>query len=557
MTPNISKSCSGFSALIQAATSQLGDVGKHATFIEANRIGTISPATILTLEGGSSSSSVSPNNHSDAAPITPLLTAIPYQETRVGNGSFSFPEVLMNLLVNQANENVVTFLPDGKYFAIRRKDFTDLILDKYFDLANFDNFLELIIKWGFVRVDGNSLVKTVGHNSSTGNNKNDIYVFRHAHFGINQRVDLNKVQFKDTEKALSQITIQKCLSDEESTKNSSFSSNISIIEAKADTQIKNNSMQQMSPCHIKQDSKDCHQRLRSSCKEVSTSISTSTQVLPDPISPFSSNYSVVQPTQLKRQSSLELRSVAQAITASKLHLRDSGTYTTITDRNTDNNTRRSQHQERRRSTASTLVEGGVKSATRSIVSDAIEALLFDESHTRDTFKRHEQELSLSSLPGVVPISQQLFSENTISGNKKNDSRKGKRKHPRNTRTNTQAPASSRSHLKNKRKPSGRGTKKTSLAPSKLQSSWEINTVCAINSSLEDASRSNNYISNNNNNSINSGGCYSSSNLRVVIPSDDVQLSWQQRYTTSMVVSPTRIMEAAALLVSQSRNRIDE
>jgi hypothetical protein len=56
-----------------------------------------------------------------------------------------------------------------------------------------------------------------------------------------------------------------------------------------------------------------------------------------------------------------------------------------------------------------LVDGAVERATQSIVTDAIETLLFDEGHTREMYLKHERELSKSSLPGIVPISKQLFS----------------------------------------------------------------------------------------------------------------------------------------------------
>jgi hypothetical protein len=58
-----------------------------------------------------------------------------------------------------------------------------------------------------------------------------------------------------------------------------------------------------------------------------------------------------------------------------------------------------------------LVDQAVDSATHTIVADAIESLLRDESHSKTTFLKHEEELSLSTLPGIVPISKQLFSPN--------------------------------------------------------------------------------------------------------------------------------------------------
>jgi len=218
--------------------------------------------------------------------------------------------------------------------------------------------------------------------------------------------------------------------------------------------------------------------------------------------------------------------------------------------NTKSDTRHSQQQERRHPTALTLVDGGVKTATQNIVTDAIEALLFDESHSRDTFMRHEMELSVSSLPGVVPISKQLFSEknegpNDTSHCSNNDGGSRKTRGSDGKKNGGKRSTLFSSSSKNARKPNGRRRKKylsTSSSSSKLQSSWEINTTCAINSSLEYASRYSN------------DGGFLSSNLRVVIPSHDSSVR-QQRYICSMVVSPAR-MEAAALLVGQSRYRND-
>ena len=56
-----------------------------------------------------------------------------------------------------------------------------------------------------------------------------------------------------------------------------------------------------------------------------------------------------------------------------------------------------------------LIDGAVEKATRAIVTDAVESRLRDESHTRETYLKHEKELSQSVIPGVIPISKQLFS----------------------------------------------------------------------------------------------------------------------------------------------------
>jgi hypothetical protein len=55
-----------------------------------------------------------------------------------------------------------------------------------------------------------------------------------------------------------------------------------------------------------------------------------------------------------------------------------------------------------------LVDEAVKKATQTIMTDAIETLLQDELHSIITYVKHERELSRSCLPGVVPLSKQLF-----------------------------------------------------------------------------------------------------------------------------------------------------
>jgi hypothetical protein len=637
MTSKMSTAYSGLSALIQAATSQLGDLGEGGEEINAMEAVTVTMDTSVEGISGSSSSRIIPttptleceyyssgvsdldldgNNTrysaaaAAAATVTPLLTSISsYQhqhqhqhhhqgitsgiDARISSSS-TFPMVLMNLLINPAYEDIVTFLPDGKYFAIRRVDFTDLLLYNNFHLISFNDFLELIIRWGFIRVNGNSINIKADNgnndnnnsndndNNNSSNNKADIYVFRHPHFGMNQPVNMNKIKVRNVDTALlPQTALQKCMREElANTSSSSYSKNDKSVK----TTNTNNSKRQLSEDYH-------HQRSRSSSSSsTNDDKSTMTPILLDPIylsSNSNENYRDQTAQQLRRRSSLELRGVAQAITASKLQLlHGCGELVKELDHGYNNDSpddssaphhrhhhhRSDQQQEKRQSTTSTnLVDGGVETATQNIVTDAIEALLFDESHTRDTFMRYEKELSVSSLPGVVPISMQLFSENnnnddgkssdTSSSSPSNNNDGGsKRKKSLGScskkKDHKSSTSSSSSKSKPKRKSNGKGRKKTSSSSSssKLQSSWEINATCVINSSLEDASRNNNIT--NADTDTDTGS--TPKKLRVVIPPNDNSSTRQQRYVGSMmVVSPAR-MEAAAALVSQSRyDRTDE
>eukprot|EP00536_Pseudo-nitzschia_multiseries_P001036 jgi/Psemu1/300479/fgenesh1_kg.13_\ len=185
----------------------------------------------------------------------------------------------------------------------------------------------------------------------------------------------------------------------------------------------------------------------------------------------------------------------------------------------------------RQSTSSSLVDGGVETATHTIVTDAIEALLFDETHTRETYNRHEKELSVSSLPGVVPISKQLFSVSDNNG-ASSDTTPNENNEGGVTTETTRNPT--------RETDTDRPTQEPSSSP------WSEGK--ANIGSLEDASKTADEKV------PSSPSLLKCGKLRVVIPrhSDEPLLQRDSVYG-SMVVSPAR-MEAAAALVSQSRIR---
>jgi len=536
MTPKMSTAYSGLSALIQAATSQLGDLAETSTS-ETNpplvSPPLLSNPTTPILEGADldlDRISSSNRNGSEAATVTPMLKSI--QHPGLGNPEkLYFPEVLMSLLANPANEDIVTFLPDGKYFAIRMLEFATGLLYKHFRLTSFEDFLVETRGWGFLRVNDNineDCNSTCGntndgnYNEASNSNSNtcnaDIYVFRHPHFEKDKPVDLSEIRFQNGDA----MTYQKheCFSLGDKSKPRA------ILRQNSNCEV-NNTKRQLSLSDTHRASADNRQRLRMESKPMSVDL--------DP-RPLTGN-SCDQPAQhLRRRSSLELRGVAQAITASKINLNNKREATKEGDCNNqdtsmiydNDNTKYPRsgpdHTSPQSALSSlSLVDGGVETATQNIVTDAIEALLFDESHTRETYNRHEKELSVSSLPGVVPISKQLFSANE------------------NNAASSNAICNNDEAIRARKKTSnGRGKKKVAKKVSQSSSSscsWVINTAI---DSLEDASR-------NNDNNSSSSSFSSNCNLRVVIPSDDI--GDQRR---SMVVSPAR-MEAAAALVSQSRN----
>jgi len=548
MTSKMSTAYSGLSALIQAATSQLGDLSETSTSETNSPEVTpvlLSNPTTPTLEGAHldlDETSLWHRNSRGVAFVTPLLTSFQDQESGNPTNLF-FPQVLMLLLANPANEDIVTFLPDGKYFAIRSLEFANELLYKHFQLTSFEAFLQETKGWGFIRVNGNinedcdstssntnngNCSESFDSNSSTSNT--DIYVFRHPHFEKNRPVDIGKIRFQNGD-------VMKCQNNECFSPGDKAKPRI-ILEQNANSKV-NNTKRQLSLSDSSREFEDNRQRLRIDSKSLSVDV--------DPF-PHSDSSCDQPAQQLRRRSSLKLRGVAQAITASKLHLKKSREVTIEDDISNQDSSMiydtdcaihfrsGSDHTlpqlERRQSTTSSLVDGGVETATQNIVTDAIEALLFDEGHTRETYHRHEKELSVSSLPGVVPISKQLFSasenNNVESTNAKSnkDEASGARKEKLNGHTRTEI--------------TKKNSQSSSSPPSSSSPSWAIQTTI---DSLEDASR---------NSSINFSSFSSHSNLRVIIPSDEGGAQQQCESTYgSMVVSPAR-MEAAAALGKFSR-----
>jgi hypothetical protein len=177
-------------------------------------------------------------------------------------------------------------------------------------------------------------------------------------------------------------------------------------QPKSDDHSTKSSKRRLSPSHVRQNTADVimkEQRPRHNSHDGTQQMEETSPVI---LATISSSQDASEFHPQPRRSSIELRGAAEAIASSKLKLRSCEI---AEDCNGNSETTRApgRRQERRISTTS-LVEGGVVAATHTIVTDAIETLLFDEKHTRETFKKHEMELSTSSLPGVIPISKQLF-----------------------------------------------------------------------------------------------------------------------------------------------------
>lgn len=418
----MSTACTGLSALIQAATSQLGLLAETAD-LESDG------SYLTTIETGYTSAGSS--EIATSPPLGPSRTPIIVPDhdssgSSNNTGKLSFPEQLMTLLMEPKNEDVVTFLPDGKYFAIRRKEFSDTLLYQHFHLTTFEEFLELIRGWGFARVNSNNNSNGENDDGSSDNAMNGdasstskaaIHVFRHPHFKRNHSVDMHKLRFGSKKHSHQAIDTARVIgavpslaaADGVHQRKASGSEPGMVEKVVSDDHSTSSSKRRLSPSHVLRDTEDVvmkEQRPRHHSRDGTPMEVTPPMIVASVSASHDSGEHHPQP----RRSSIELRGAAEAIATTKLNLgggqmqdEDQGS-NGISDMR---RTKGSRKQERRGSTAS-LVEGGVEAATHTIVTDAIETLLFDEKHTRETFKKHEKELSVSSLPGVVPISKQLF-----------------------------------------------------------------------------------------------------------------------------------------------------
>jgi hypothetical protein len=376
---------SGLSALIQAATSQLGDLADAAN----RKSSDASDLSTAFSYGDGYTSSVDGDHLASTSARTPVM--VPEDGRKQ-----SFPRLLMTHLLDPKNNDVITFLPDGKFFAIRTRKFALDLMIHAFHLSTFDEFLELIDGWGFTRIDIDSDSSMAPGEEQQEQEQDqqtppsDIQVFRHPRF---QKGDLDcsmKMRYgqNPTEARMSAIPDR---------------AKIELTLSCSDDSA--NSKRRLSPGYVRRESvtSSCSQKPRMFILEdqeilpARLSFSTSTGIAQN--GSQDSTESLIGSTSTKtarRRSSADARSLALAMTTDKLHLHGESP-----------DERDSKKQPL---SAVPLVDGAVERATHTIVTGAIETLLWDESHTRQTYLKHEQELSKSSLPGVIPISKQLFSQ---------------------------------------------------------------------------------------------------------------------------------------------------
>lgn len=392
---------SGLSALLSAVTLQLSE-SKDESKNDPSPSSTHAhnPYTPRHNDESNPSSFVVVDNKKKPNSTTPTMMP---ERHNVANPSF--PHTLMTLLIDPDNHNIITFLPDGKYFALRADTFSSTLMERYFGIDRWESFLEKLSSWGFERI---------------ATNIDGVEVFRHPMFAKGDWKRCGDIQEGPNHSQPAALSLSRPNSSSSAGYDDPTKSGERLSLATTTNNTNNESFKRrLSPAHAeKVTATTSKARIQSTeDEEMSQSNSNTTtntnplhhhhhpkndgsSSLPTTTTTSSSSDRPSSAGRRRRLSSDDCRSLAVTIATEKLKLEPED--------------KEAHHMP--------LVSQGVFGATHTIVTDAIETLLRDEDHTRETFQKHADELSKSSLPGLVPISKQLFckKEDTNKDNNNND-----------------------------------------------------------------------------------------------------------------------------------------
>ena len=338
----------GLSALLSAVTIQLND--SHEKEMGSDVPNSSVATRIISSDAPSGEKPVAhENGGADTQKSTPTMA--PEVAKKV-----PLPESLMNLLMDESNADILTFLPNGKFFAMRTQEFSTHLMKQHFALDTFESFLKELREAGFTRIEID---------------QPEIEVFHHRLFCKGDwkkcEVLIGELEKRNKESSQLNVTMQTMgsLNDHHVVdRTESFKRRLSPAHAGKTTSCQSN--YQKSKVH-------------NSSSGVESSETGVISSPPDPV------------RLLREASNEDYHNAARTIAAEKI-IRNGQGHPSV-----------GQHQQ-----PVPLEQQAVADTTKTIVADAIESLLRDEDHTRKTFRNHEKALSQSSLPGVVPISKQLF-----------------------------------------------------------------------------------------------------------------------------------------------------
>jgi hypothetical protein len=340
----------GLSALLSAVTLQLNESYEQES---SSKVPQSSSAARVVSSGGDSLQK-RVTYASDGGVITDTAKSTPTMVPEVAK-QMPLPESLMTLLMDENNADILTFLPDGKFFAIRTHEFSTSLLKQYFSVETFESFRKELEESGFANIE---------------TDQPGIEVFRHRLF--------NKGDWKGCELLLGEL---------EKRNKESLSPNTSVP---ASGSLNDHSLnrpetfkRRLSPAHaqrVNSESQSFSQKAKIQNEASSSGGSPEAGFINGPPDPV---------RMLRNVSDEDYHSAARAITVEKIICNGQGHSPTAKQ-------------------PVPLEQQAVVGTTRTIVTEAIESLLRDGDHTKETFNKHERALSQSSLPGMVPISKQLF-----------------------------------------------------------------------------------------------------------------------------------------------------
>jgi HSF-type DNA-binding len=436
----------GLSALIEAATSQLEHLAEVASSQlhdndDYNNDDDTDAAAAAPLDD--EEDDVDDDNLNDAT------TTGEFHERRKDTtkkdaelSQADFPKRLLLLCLDPNNSDTITFLPDGKFFAIRQSNFATFLARYFEGLSSFDDFVQLTERWGFSRIGStNSTLASSStsrseadatHSPSTSTvSSQGIVVFRHPNFLASDAERCRLIRYGDCPEKVRMYALP--------------SHNRINVGGLSD--LANNVVQQpkrrLSPGFLNRqeippstattrqrvnddngedgsggDEAANHAQSRRHERSVSlgeeNDLATPELVaiapkprqrhsLPVPLAPTSlSQVTRNDPSPISISdyySNDHARSMALSITSEHLKL--------TTHKRKPGKTNSSPVTSSTAPTT-TLAETAVTSCTHDIVTDAIESLLRDARHSKEMYLKHEKELSKSSLPGVVPVCKHIF-----------------------------------------------------------------------------------------------------------------------------------------------------
>jgi HSF-type DNA-binding len=434
----------GLSALIEAATSQLEHLAEVASSqLHDNNDGDDDDAPVDDEEDDVDDevNDAITGEHQDTLKDSPTKRDAELWQA-------SFPQRLLLLCLDPDNSDIITFLPDGKFFAVRQSSFATLLARYFEGVSSFDDFVQLTERWGFSRIGSTNSTLEVASSltplsgaeapyspSTSTLPSQGIVVFRHPNFLASDAERCRLIRYGDCPEKVRMHALP-----------SHNRINVGVLSDMANNGTASTAMQQpkrrLSPGFLNRQetppsTATTRQRVNDdnggicggdeangnhvqsrryerfvslgeendlATPELVAIASKPRQRHSLPLAPTSSSQVTRHDPSLisisDYYSNDHARSMALSITSERLKL--------TTHRRKPAKTNSSPVASSSSTTTTTLAETAVTCCTHDIVTDAIESLLRDARHSKEMYMKHEKELSKSSLPGVIPVCKHIF-----------------------------------------------------------------------------------------------------------------------------------------------------